>query len=320
MTLLLIMEHIESGKIKFTDKVTISENASSMGGSQVFLEAGTEMKVEELIKSICIASANDSAVAMAEYVAGSVENFVKMMNDKAKSLGMNNTNYENPHGLDSENHYTSARDMAIVAKELVKHKKILEYSSTYEEYLKKPDGTSTWMVNTNKLIRYYSGLDGLKTGFTETAGYCLTSTAIKNNMRLITVIMGEESSEVRNKETVELLNYGFSNYKKQTILSTDSSLGKVSVKGGKISEVDLKLIKDVVDLTSNQEESKYEHKMKLNEIKAPVMVGDVVGTLDLYKEGVKINSFDITVEQDVEKANLWDFYKRNIGYMINGQA
>lgn len=320
MTLLLIMEHVESGKIKFTDKVPISENASSMGGSQVFLEAGTEMSVEELIKAICIASGNDAAVAMAEFISGSVENFVKEMNEKAKSLGMNNTNYENPHGLDSDNHYTSARDMAIVAKELVKHDKILEYSSTYEEYLKKPDGTSTWMVNTNKLIRYYSGLDGLKTGYTETAGYCLTATALKNDMRLITVVMGEESSEVRNKETVELLNYGFANYKKKIIVSSDSDLGSIEVKNGKKEYVKLELLDDVVDLTSIQDDGKYKQKLNLKEIKAPVKKGDIVGTLDLYKNNKKINSFKITVSEDVLKANMWDYYKRNVKYMISGQA
>lgn len=320
MTLLLIMEQIESGKIKLTDKVSISENASSMGGSQVFLEAGTEITVDELIKAICIASGNDAAVAMAEFIGGSIENFVKMMNEKAKSLGMNNTNYENPHGLDSENHYTSARDMAIVSKELVKHKKVLEYSSTYEEYLKKPDGTSTWMVNTNKLIRYYSGLDGLKTGFTETAGYCLTATALKNDMRLITVVMGEESSEVRNKETVELLNYGFANYKKKTIVTKNSDLGTIRVKNGNVEYVKLKLIEDAVDLTSNQEESKYDHKINVKDVKAPIKVGNVVGSLDLYKDGKKISSFNITVLEDVEKANIWDYYKRNLKAMIDGQA
>jgi len=319
MTLLLIMEHVESGKIKLTDKVLISDNASGMGGSQVFLEAGSEMTVDELIKAICIASGNDAAVAMAEFIAGSEENFVKLMNERAKELGMINTNYENPHGLDSENHYTSARDMAIVAKELVKHKKILEYSSTYEEYLKKPDGTSTWMVNTNKLIRYYSGLDGLKTGFTETAGYCLTATALKNDMRLITVIMGEETSEVRNKETVELLNYGFANYKNIVILKNTDYLGEIKINNAKKSLVKLKLIDDVVDLVSNQEEAKYDQRINLKEVKAPVNVGNFVGTLDLYKDEKKINSFNITVSENVKKANLWDYYKRNFDVSLSGK-
>jgi len=313
------MEQVESGKIKLTDKVPISENASSMGGSQVFLEAGSEMTVDELIKAICIASGNDAAVAMAEFIGGSEENFVKLMNEKAKQLKMINTNYENPHGLDSENHYTSARDMAKVAKELVRHQKILEYSSTYEEYLNKPDGTSTWMVNTNKLIRHYSGLDGLKTGFTETAGYCLTATALKNDMRLITVVMGEETSEVRNKETVELLNYGFANYKKNTVLKNTDYLGEIEISNGKKENVKLKLIDDVVDLVSNQEEAKYDQRINLKEVKAPVNVGDFVGTLDLYKDEKKINSFNITVSENVKKANVWDYYKRNFKSIIGGE-
>lgn len=318
MTLLLIMEHIESGKIKLTDKVMITENAASMGGSQVFLEAGTEMTVDELIKAICIASGNDAAVAMAEYIGGSEEKFVDLMNKRAKELGMKNTTYENPHGLDSSNHLTSARDMAIVARELVKHEKILEYSSTYEEYLKKPDGTSTWMVNTNKLIRYYSGLDGLKTGFTETAGYCLTATAKKNDMRLITVVMGEDSSEVRNKETVEMLNYGFANYKKNKVLAQGTNLGIIEVKNGKSETVSIKLIDDVVDLSEKNVEGKYDKKIILNEVEAPLKVGDIVGNLDLYKDGKKINSFNITVSNDVKKANYFDYYKRNIKLMFNG--
>lgn len=318
MTLLLIMEHIESGKIKLSDKVMITENAASMGGSQVFLEAGTEMTVDELIKAICIASGNDAAVALSEYIAGSEEKFVELMNKRAKELGMKNTTYENPHGLDSENHLTSARDMAIVARELVKHKKVLEYSSTYEEYLKKPDGSSTWMVNTNKLIRYYSGLDGLKTGFTETAGYCLTATANKNNMRLISVVMGEESSEVRNKETVELLNYGFANYKKNVVIKNNTDLGTIEIKNGKKQVVNLKLVTDAVDLSDKNEEGNYDKKIKLNEVKAPIKVGDIVGKLDLYKNGKKINSFDVTVKEDVKKANYFDYYKRNIKSMFNG--
>jgi len=318
MTLLLIMEQIESGKIKYSDKVLISENASSMGGSQVFLEAGSEMTVEELIKAICIASGNDAAVAMAEYIGGSEENFVKLMNTKAKELGMINTNYENPHGLDSENHYTSARDMAIVARELVKHKKILEYSSTYEEYLKKPDGTSTWMVNTNKLIRYYSGLDGLKTGFTETAGYCLTATANKNNMRLITVLMGEETSEIRNKETVELLNYGFANYTKKLILDKGNNLGEIELFKGKKELLKIETEVDLTDIISNTEESKYHYEVKVDSIEAPIKKGEIVGKVFLYKDNKKISEYNVVASEDVKKANYFDYYIRNLKSLISG--
>lgn len=318
MTLLIIMENIDSGKLKLTDKVTISENASNMGGSQVFLNPGEEIKVDDLIKSICIASANDSAVALAEHIAGTEEKFVKMMNDKLKELGLVNTNFENVHGLHSENHYSCPNDMAFIARELLKHKKILEYSSIYEEYLKKNDGSSIWMVNTNKLIRYYKGLDGLKTGFTNEAGYCLTATANRDNMRLISVVMGEETSELRSKDTVELLDFGFNNYKLKTIFKNDIDLGSAKVNNGKKDYVDLKLIGDVVDLVSKDDEAKYDHKLKIDEINAPVNVGDVVGKLDLYKNGKKIKSYDITVKESIKKANLFDMYKKNFKYLVSG--
>lgn len=319
MTLLIIMENVESGKIKLTDKVSISEQASSMGGSQVFLEAGSEMSVEELLKAITIASGNDAAIAMSEFIGGSVEKFVELMNKRAKELGMTNTNYVNPHGLDDENHYTSARDMAIVAKELVKYEKILEYTSTYEEYLKKPDGTSTWMVNTNKLIRYFSGLDGLKTGYTKVAGYCLTATAKRGDMRLISVVMGEESSEVRNKETVELLNYGFSNYKKKIILEDNSDLGKVEIKKGKKELISIGITNELADIISNQEESKYRYEIEVNDIYAPIKKNDKVGNVILYKDNKDIGTYPLVAKESVKKANIIDYYKRNFKNMISGQ-
>lgn len=320
MTLLLIMEKIDQGKIKLTDEVTISENASNMGGSQVFLQPGEVIKVEDLIKSICISSANDSAVAMAEYVGGSVEKFVDMMNKKAKELDLKNTNFVNVHGLDDDSHYSCPYDMAIMARELIKHENILKYTSTYEEYFKKNDGSSVWMVNTNKLIRHYKGLDGLKTGFTDTAGYCLTATAKRNGMRLISVVMGSDTSENRSKSTVELMDYGFNNYKLNTIYNKNIKLGKVKVLNGKKDYVDLKLVSDVVDLTTILEESKYDYKMNIDEIKAPVSVGAVVGKLTLFKDGKKIDTFDITVKESIKKANILDYYKKNFKYIISGNV
>ena len=320
MTLLLIMEKIDQGKIKLTDEVTISENASNMGGSQVFLQPGEVIKVEDLIKSICISSANDSAVAMAEYVGGSVEKFVDMMNKKAKELDLKNTNFVNVHGLDDDSHYSCPYDMAIMARELIKHENILKYSSTYEEYFKKNDGSSVWMVNTNKLIRHYKGLDGLKTGFTDTAGYCLTATAKRNGMRLISVVMGSDTSENRSKSTVELMDYGFNNYKLNTIYNKNIKLGKVKVLNGKKDYVDLKLVSDVVDLTTILEESRYDYKMNIDEIKAPVNVGDIVGKLTLFKDGKKIDIFDITVKESIKKANILDYYKKNFKYIISGNV
>lgn len=267
-----------------------------------------------------MATLRDSAVALAEYVGGSLDKFVKMMNDKVKELGLSNTNFENVHGLDSENHYSCPYDMAVIAKELLRHEKILEYSSIYEDYLKKNDGSSIWMVNTNKLIRYYQGLDGLKTGFTKTAGYCLTATAKRNDMRLISVVMGSETSETRSKETIELLDYGFNNYKLKTIFKNDINLGSIKIEYGKKDYVDLKLMEDVTDLVSIESDAKYDHKININTITAPVNVGDKVGVLNLYKDGKKIKSYDITVKESVKKANVWDLYKKNFKYLITGNV
>lgn len=219
MSMLLIMENIENGSLKYEDKVIISENASGMGGSQVFLQKGEEYTVNDLLKCIAVSSANDAVVAMAEKISGSVDEFVTLMNEKAKNLGLKNTNFANPHGLDNENHYSTAYDMAIIAKELLKHEDILKYTSIYEDYLTKPDGSQVWLVNTNRLVRFYDGVDGLKTGYTTEAGYCLTATAKKNDLRLISVVMKSPSAEERSSDTSTLLTYGFNSFKSNVIYS-----------------------------------------------------------------------------------------------------
>lgn len=318
MTLLLIMESLDDGKISLDDNILVSANAASMGGSQVFLQPNTEIKAEELIKSIAVASANDSSVAMAEAIAGTVDAFVNKMNDKCKMLGCINTNFANVHGLDDPNHYSTAHDMALIARELLKHENILKYSSIYEAYLQKPDGTSTWMVNTNKLIKYYNGLDGLKTGYTSNAGYCLTATAKRGGMRLISVLMKEPSSQVRNSETIDLLNYGFTNYKIKTILKTDNDLGTMEVLNGKKELVNLKLMEDATNLESINEEKNYTYNIKVQPIKAPVKVGDIVGYLEIISDGIVIKNINITVSETILKANLWDLYKRNLNKVLIG--
>ena len=240
------------------------------------------------------------------------------MNEKVKKLGLSNTNFVNVHGLDDENHYSCSYDMAIIARELLKHDKILEYSTIYEEYLKKNDGSSVWMVNTNKLIKYYKGLDGLKTGYTKLAGYNLTATAKRDNMRLISVVMGRETSEVRSKDTIELLDYGFNNYKLKNIYDKNSNIGSVKINNGKSDYVELKLVDDVVDLISIESDPKYDYKLKIKEINAPVNVGDVVGKLELFNDGKKYKDFDITVKKSIKKANMWDLYKKNFKYIVSG--
>lgn len=318
MTLLIIMENIENGNISLDDMVLISESASSMGGSQAYLTANTSMKLDTLIKSICIASANDATYAVAEHIAGNVDEFVKKMNEKAQELGLKDTNFENVHGLDSDNHYSSAYDMAFIARELLKHEKILEYSSIYEDYITHPNGTNTWIVNTNKLINYYDGLDGLKTGYTTKSGYCITATAKRNNMRLISVVMGEENNKIRNQDTISLLNYGFSNFKIETIVKKDEYLGQIKIKSGKEEYANLKLKEDAVDLVNILEENKYNYKIEKDKVSAPINIGNSVGKLIIYENDLKIKEYDLTIDKNIKKANIFDYIKRNIKYFIRG--
>ena len=212
MTMLLIMEQVEKGKLKLTDKVRASEHAASMGGSQIFLEPGEEMTVNELLKGIAIASGNDASVAVAEHIAGSEEGFVNMMNKKAKDLGLKNTHFQNPTGLPAKDHYSTANDMAIMAKELMKYPLIRKYTGKYEDYLREDTDKKFWLVNTNKLVRFYPGVDGVKTGFTTEAKYCLTASAEKNGMRVISVVMGAPTSKERNNQVTKLLDYAFGQY------------------------------------------------------------------------------------------------------------
>lgn len=321
MTLLLTFEAIDSGKISLDDMVNISQRAADMGGSQMFLEANSTVKLEEIIKGVAIASANDGAVALAEYVGGSIENFVQMMNDKAQELGLENTHFVNPHGLDAENHYSTAYDMAIMALNLIKHEKILQYTSTYEDYFNKPDGTRTWLVNTNKLVRFYNGVDGLKTGYTENAGYCLTATAKKNNVRYITVVMGAATLDDRSKETTEMLNYAFNSFKLNTIIDENTSLGKVKIEKGKTDYADVVVkstVAELIEINANIEN--YSYNLKLNRVVAPISKGDVIGSVEIMdNEGLIIKEVDLTVANSVEKANFIETLFKNIKIVIAGK-
>lgn len=321
-SMLIIMEAIDNGNLKFEDEVTISEEAASMGGSQIFLEAGEIYRVEDLLKGVAIASGNDAVVALSEKVAGSQQSFVDAVNKRVKELGAHNTNFVNPHGLDAENHYSTARDMAIIARELLKHKKILEFTSIYEEYLDKNDGTKTWLVNTNKLVRFYAGVDGLKTGFTETAGYCLTATAKKDNFRLISVVMGEDTSENRSSDTVKLLNYGFNTYKINVIKKQNEILGKVRVEGGKKDFVEVVLLEDATELLKNTDEVEdYTFNIKIDKVKAPVKNGDVIGLAEIIdKKNNIVDEVKLTVKEEVEKANILDYMLKNIRILGAGKV
>ena len=215
MSMILIMEEIEKGKLKWSDTLVASENAASMGGSQIFLKANEKMSVKDLFKAVAIGSANDATVVFAEKISGTEKRFVDKMNEKVKSLGLKDTNFKNATGLDEANHYSSAYDMAFMARELIKHEKIFSFTTIYEDYLRQDTENKFWLVNTNKLIKTYEGADGLKTGYTKEAGYCLTATAKRNRMRLIGSIMGASESKIRNSNMMTLLDYGFNTYEMQ---------------------------------------------------------------------------------------------------------
>lgn len=322
MSMILIMDAINNKQFTLDDNVLISKNASDMGGSQVYLNTGDTYKVKELLKSIAIASANDAVVAMAEKVGGTTEKFVTMMNDKCKELGCLHTNFKNPHGLDEEGHYSSVKDMAIMARYLINtYPQILSFTSIYEDYLKRPDGSSTWLVNTNKLVRFYEDVDGLKTGFTGSAGYCLTATAKKNDMRLISVVMGVDTPDNRTIDTVKMLNYGFNSYKLDVIYKKGKVIDTVRVERGKVEKVNLILMEDAEELLNvNDSKKEYTINLKVKKVKAPVKKGEKVGVAEVIdNEGKKIKEVGITVEESIKKANLWDYFKRNLKILLSGK-
>lgn len=320
MTMLLIMENIENGNLSWDDEVTASENASSMGGSQIFLEAGEVMSVKDMVKGIAIASGNDAAVAMAEKIAGTEEEFVKLMNNRAKELGLENTNFKNVTGLEAENHYSSAHDMAVMARELIKHEKILEFTGTYEDYLRENTDKKFWLVNTNKLVRFYQGVDGLKTGYTGEAGYCLTSTMKRGNMRIITVVMNEPDSATRNSETVKMLDYAFGMYKVDTIVAKGKVVEKREIPSGDKVNIEISAKSDINVLRRKMDKDRdISYKTEVYDIKLPVNKGDVVGKIYLYEGSKKIGSGDLTVKDNVKKARLFKVYIRNIGRVLSGK-
>ena len=319
MSMLLIIEAIENGIIKWDQVVQVSENASSMGGSQILLETGEKMSVRDLFKGVAIASGNDAVVALAETVAGNVSNFVSMMNKRAQELGLTNTNFKNPHGLDDANHYSSSRDMMLIAMELVKHKEVLEYTKIYEDYLREDTDRKIWLVNTNRLVRFYDGVDGLKTGYTEDAGYCMTATAEKDGMRVIAVVMGEETSKIRNQEVSEMLDYAFAQYKVINMLKNKNSLGKYRVENGKEEYVRVVPVGDTNMVKKKSEQSgNFSYDIKINSLKAPLKVGDNVGTLTIKENDNNVKTLKLTVTKDVEKANFIDLFSRNVKDMIIG--
>ncbi|WP_368996420.1 D-alanyl-D-alanine carboxypeptidase family protein [Caldifermentibacillus hisashii] len=313
MTMLLIMEALEDGKIQWNEKVRTSEYAASMGGSQVFLEEGEEMTVDELLRAISISSANDASVAMAERIAGSEKQFVKMMNQKAKELGLKDTKFQNATGLPAKNHYSSARDMAILAKELLKHEKITNYTSQYESYLREGTDKKFWLVNTNRLVKFYPGVDGLKTGFTKEAKYCLTATAKKGDMRVIAVVFGAPTSKERNKLITEMFDYAFSQYETKQFYAKGDELGKVTVEKGQQRNIKIAAGESISLLTKKGEKmDDVKTSLKLNKhIQAPIKKGDEIGKIVLIKNGKVLSENSAIAAENVKPASWWTLYKRS---------
>ncbi len=318
MSLLLVMESIEKGIIKWDQIVTVSSNASSMGGSQILLETNEKMSVDDLVKGGAIASGNDAIVALAEVIAGTEENFVSMMNQKVKELGLKDTNFKNCHGLDEEGHYSSAYDMAFIAKELVKHEKILEYSSIYETYLRENTKRKIWLVNTNKLVRFKDGVDGLKTGYTSGALYCLTATMKRDNMRVIATVMGEPDSSTRNSEVSSLLDYAYSTIGIKTILKSSDIVDTINIQKAN-NKIEIVPVSDVNILYKKLEgDINPSYEVKLSSIKVPIKKGDIVGKLFVKNNGKIINTTNLTVKNDVNRCNVLELYLKNIKDIVIG--
>ncbi len=313
MTLLLVMEALEKGTITLDEMVRTSEHAASMGGTQIFLEPFEEMSVEDLIKSVAVASANDASVALAERIAVTEEEFVKMMNEKVKELGLKNTHFANATGLPAKNHYSSAYDMAMMGKELLKYEEITKYTQIYEDYLRKGSENEFWLVNTNKLVKFYDGVDGLKTGYTSEAKYCLTATAKREDMRVIAVVMGADTVKERNADITNMLDYAFGHYDLHRLYAEDDVMYEWTPLKSKRTlqakpEYNISLLLEKGDSIEN-----YETEVMIDKDKMwPINQSDQVGKIAIKKDGNIVREHPLIVKDEVEEANIFNLWKRVI--------
>ncbi len=320
MTMLLIMEALDEKRITMQDKVRTSEYAASMGGSQIFLEPGEEMTVEQMLRGIAIGSGNDASVAMAEKIAGSEEEFVKKMNAKVQELGLKNTKFQNCTGLPTTDHYSSAFDMATMAKELLKHEEITNFTSLYESYLREDSDKKFWLVNTNKLVKFYPGVDGLKTGFTHQAKYCLTATAKKDNLRVIAVVFGAENPKERNSQVTQMLDYAFANYQSRPVYKKDQPLALLKIEKGQQKKVSL-VTSDSVSLLNKKGDDKVNIRPNIvlkKDVQAPIKKGDQLGVLKMMRDDKVISETPLIASKDVKRASWFDLYKRSFGMFTHG--
>lgn len=315
MTLLLTIEAIDTGKMKLEDKVSVSEHASSMGGSQIWLEVGEQMSVNDLVKATAISSANDAAVALGENVSGSEDTFVALMNQRAKELGMNNTVFKNASGLDEDGHVTTARDIAIMSKELLSHPLIKQYSTVWMDSLR--DG-KTSLVNTNKLVRFYDGTTGLKTGTTDSAGYCLSASAERNGLSLIAVVMGAKTSEERFASARTLLDYGFANWQVYTPKPLEKPVEPVKVINGTESTVAVESHPMAAVVIKKGQEQNIEYKVEVvKDVQAPVALGQTLGRVVLYIGDKEVGSYPLTAVKYVGKLTFWVALQMLWTHMLN---
>lgn len=309
MMILLIMEEIDSGRLSYSDKIACSENASSMGGSQIWLDATEELTVDEMLKAICVVSANDCTVAMAEHIAGSEEMFVEKMNQRAKELGMNDTTFKNCHGIDEDGHETSSYDIALMSRELLKnHPEITKYTTIWMDSLR--DGKSE-LVNTNKLIKNYQGATGLKTGSTSLALFNLSASATRENLSLIAVVMRAPTTKERFSCARKLLDYGFSNYQYKKLAEKDCEVMKVPVMKGTEAEVAVKYSDSVGKVMKKKEDGNVEQEVIINgDIIAPIQKGDVLGNVFYRVNGEEVASVELVADSSVEKLSFFNMGKR----------
>ncbi|SHF58341.1 D-alanyl-D-alanine carboxypeptidase family protein [Ornithinibacillus halophilus] len=314
MTLLLIMEALDKGVIEKDETIRVSENAAGMGGSQIFLEAGEEMTVNDLLKGVAVASGNDASVALAERIAGSEEAFVQKMNEKVKKLGLENTKFQNVSGLPAEDHYSTAYDMAIMAKELLKYESITEYTSIYEDYLRKGTEDEFWLVNTNKLVRFYPGVDGLKTGFTSEAKYCLTATAKKNDMRVVAVVMGIDTPKERNATVSQMLDYAFNSYDTKKLFDKDQTITTLEILKAEQKKVDVvasESISTIYRKGDSLDDITTSVKIE-SELSLPIKKGDQVGVLKVMSGEETLSETPLTVNENIDKASYFTLVKRSL--------
>lgn len=317
MTMLLVMEALDNGQYTLDDKVSVSEFAASMGGSQVYLEPNEQMSVHDMLKAVAVASGNDAAAALAEFTAGSHDAFVAKMNERAKQLGMNDTNFVNCNGLDADGHVTSAHDIALMSRELIKHPKIFEYTTLWMDSLR--DG-AFGLVNTNKLVRFYQGATGLKTGSTSVAGFCISATAKRDGMDLIAVVMGSPTSKERFADASKMLDYGFANYGICNTLVKEDELSPITLKKGVKDTVEIGLADGFSLLMKKAEIANMEKKITIPEsINAPVAKNHKVGTVEFFSNGNSVGKCDIVAKEDIKAENPIGMFSRIGAFFLYGQ-